>query len=106
MSSDRSLRIVLELLLARRGCSVTGTRLLLPPAPVVADVVVLDGGDSPSVLARASEIARELAPSVGVVLLAAAEPAELDGVVSLARWGPFPELFAAIARADRRRVLV
>jgi hypothetical protein len=103
LSSDRNFRIVISLLLTRRGCSVIVGRLVEPASREPADVVLIDGGQSQATVTRSVQIARALAPSVGVVLVASAPVFDSEGLPLVARWGPFPELFAAIQRADQRR---
>jgi hypothetical protein len=108
LSSDRNFRIVVRLLLARRGCEVGSARVFEalgqePTLPVPADVVLIDAGDSGSSATRAVEYAQALQASVGVVLVAGSECLDMQRAPFLGRWGPFPELYAAIQRADGRR---
>lgn len=103
LSSDRNFRIVISLLLTRRGCSVIVGRLVEPASREPADVVVIDGGQSQTTITRSIQIASALGPSVGVVLVAGARCDDSGGLPLVARWGPFPELFAAIEQADRER---
>jgi hypothetical protein len=103
LSSDRNFRLVTSLLLGRRGCSVIVGRLVEPASREPADVVVIDGGQSESTITRSIQIAKALAPSVGVVLVAGAACKDSHGLPLVARWGPFPELFAAIEDAERER---
>lgn len=103
LSADRTFRIVNSLLLTRRGCSVVVGRLIEPAGRAPADVALLDGGGDRETLARAVRIARGLAPSVGVVLVAEAPCADTEGLCVLPRWGTFADLFCAIRRAERRR---
>jgi hypothetical protein len=103
LSCDRNFRLAISLLLTRRGCSVIVGRLVEPASREPADVVVIDGGASEITTTRALQIAEALSPSVGVVLVAGAPCAGSRGHRLVARWGPFPELFAAIEQADRER---
>jgi hypothetical protein len=103
LSSDRNFRIVISLLLRRRGCSVIVGRLVEPASREPADVVVIDGGQSETTITRSIQIARALTSSVGVVLVAGAPCPDSHGLPLVARWGPFPELFAAIEQADSER---
>src|SRR5207253_1133035 len=96
LSSDRNFRMVMSLLLTRRGASVILGRLVEPASREPAEVVVIDGGAAETTMTRALQIAEALAPSVGVVLVAAGPCADTHGLPLVARWGPFPELFAAI----------
>lgn len=108
LSSDRNFRIVVPLLLTRRGCEVSSSRAIEafgqePALSAPADVVLIDAGDSHFSATRAMEYAQALQVSVGVVLVAGREGPGTNGVPLLDRWGPFPELYAAIQRAARRR---
>jgi hypothetical protein len=108
LSSDRNFRIVISLLLTRRGCTVIAGRLSEPHRREPAghqtpDVVLIDAGQSTATITRSVEFAQTLPPSVGVVVVACAERLDAHGLPLLARWGPFPELYAAIQAADKRR---
>jgi hypothetical protein len=115
LSPDRNFRIVISLLLTRRGCTVIAGRLIEPsggePAggePAVsepdgrerADVVLIDAGQSKATVTQSVQIAKALQPSVAVVLVAGAECPDAHGLPVLDRWGPFPDLYAAIQKAD------
>jgi hypothetical protein len=113
ISGDRNFRIVVSLLLTRRGCAVTAGRLIESAGAQAgaggllngerADVVVIDAGRSRARMTRSLRLAAALPPSVGVVLVADAARPDTDGPPLLARWGPFAELYAAIETAGRRR---
>jgi DNA-binding NtrC family response regulator len=101
VSPDRHYRAAMSLLLARRNCLVT---VIANPAGLgeslavqVCDVVVLDasaGGSTASLAAL-----RALPPRLGVVVVSDGSAA-LGEVLAgtLAKWGPFDELMAAIER--------
>lgn len=106
VSPDRHYRAAMSLLLARRNCLVT---VIANPAGLgetlavqVCDVVVLDAsaGGSTASLAALQALPRRL--GVVVVSDGSAPLGELlEG--TLAKWGPFDELMAAIER-ERSRV--
>ena len=107
LSCDHAFRVVISLLLSRRGCSATATasagRLVELAGRERPDVVVVDVGGSAAAFRRAAGMIEALPRSVGVVVVADepfAGPAE---VPVLARWAPFAELFAAIQLVGRRR---
>jgi len=107
VSGDHRFRAVIEMLIARRGCSVFSLGTSLAVAETVVDervdVLLVDGA------AALREVAQEIAqcdasrPPVGVVLVAASDEPNVSGFRSLAKWGPFDELFAAVLDADRAR---
>jgi hypothetical protein len=105
VSPDRRFRTVMSLLLARRNCSVTTTANATRIDELVArersDVIVVDVSGSPEdPLAPAPD---RFAEPVGVVLVADdASSSVLEGE-SVAKWGSFDELVAAIDRANQRR---
>jgi hypothetical protein len=107
VSGDHRFRAVIEMLVARRGCSVLSLSAPDSVARTVVDervdVLLVDG---PAAL---SEIAHDIAhcdaslPPVGVVLVAERDEQASSGFCSLTKWGPFDELFAAVLDADRAR---
>jgi hypothetical protein len=103
LSSDRNFRVVISLLLSRRGCTVIAGRLIEPGVRELVDVVLIDGGQSRTTITRSVQIAQALPPSVGVVVVAGTKCSDAHGLPLVDRWGPFPELYAAIQKADRRR---
>jgi DNA-binding NtrC family response regulator len=104
-SPDHHYRAAMSLLLARRNCSVTssGTAVGLSEslAAEVCDVVVLDASADG---AAASLDALEALPRrMGVVVVSdGSSPLGARLMETMAKWGPFDELMAAIERADPR----
>jgi CheY-like chemotaxis protein len=107
LSCEHAFRAVITLLLSRRGCSATATgsagRLVELAGRERPDVVLVDVGGSAAAFRRAAGTIEALPRSVGVVVVADQAFAAPNGVPVLARWAPFPELFAAIQLAGRRR---
>lgn len=107
VSSDHRFRAVMEMLVARRGCSAHSSSATQAVAQTVGerriDVLIVDG------VAALYEVAREIAegdaslPPVGVVLVSERGEPVPAGLRSLAKWGDFEQLFAAIVEADRAR---
>jgi CheY-like chemotaxis protein len=108
VSPDRRFRSVIEMLMARRGCSAAGTADSDDVAQTIVrervDVVLVDG------MGLLREVARDVAqsdasaPPVGVVLVSESVEPGLAGPLALAKWDRFDELFEAIVEADRARV--
>jgi hypothetical protein len=103
LTGDRNFRIVISLLLTRRGCTVVAGRPTESAGRHPADVVLIDAGQSQATASRAMQIADALPPSVGVVLVSGAQCSDTPGRPLLPRWGPFQKLYVAIQEADRRR---
>ena len=105
MSHDPQFRSVMSLLLARRNCSVTATanssRVTQLIAREGADVVVIDASRSSGAATVAT--VETLARPVGVVLITDDTHPEMSDALTLAKWGPFEDLVAAIELADERR---
>lgn len=107
VSCDHRFRAVIEMLIARRGCSVISVSAPDSVARTViderVDVVLVDGA------AALREVAQDIAqsnasrPPVGVVLVAERDEANPSGLRPLAKWGTFEELFTAVLEADRAR---
>ncbi len=107
LSCEHAFRAVTTLLLSRRGCAATATgsagRLVELADRERPDVVVVDVGGSAAAFRRAASTIEALPRSVGVVVVADEAHAGPNGIPVLARWTPFPELFAAIQLAGRHR---
>jgi hypothetical protein len=107
VSVDHRFRAVIEMLIARRGCSVFSLSAPDCVARTViderVDVVLVDGAGALREVAQ--DIARSDAslPPVGVVLVTEREEPSPPGWRSLAKWGPFDELFDLVLEADRAR---
>jgi uncharacterized membrane protein (UPF0127 family) len=101
-SADRRFREAASVLLTRRQCAVTTTENVARIGELVADgrahVVVLDSDQLPDATVGA------LPDAVGVVLVVDDPESSRKGTVTVAKWGPFDDLVAAIERADRRVV--
>jgi hypothetical protein len=107
VSADHRFRAVIEMLIARRGCSALSSSTPQAVAETVidqrVDVVLVDG------VAALREVAQSIAgcdacsPPVGVVLVGDRDEPPPAGLHSLAKWGDFEELFAAAVDADRAR---
>jgi DNA-binding NtrC family response regulator len=107
VSGDHRFRAVIEMLMARRGCSASSTS----PSDSIArtvldervDVALVDG------VAALREVAEAIAqgdpslPTVGVVVVAERNDPAPAGLRTLAKWGAFDELFAAVIEAERAR---
>jgi hypothetical protein len=109
VSLDHRFRAVIEMLIARRGCSVFS---LSAPDSVTrsvvderVDVVLVDGGHALREVARGIARSDASLPPVGVVLVTERDEPTPPGWRSLAKWGPFEELFDAVLDADRARSL-
>lgn len=105
-SSDGRFRNVMALLLARRNCSVTstanGARLGELLVRERSDVVIFDTNGSKGDVKLASAL-EALARPVGLVFVADDPAASASHVPTVAKWGPFDELMAAIEHADEHR---
>jgi uncharacterized membrane protein (UPF0127 family) len=105
LSPDHHFRSVMSLLLARRNCSVTTTANVGRVAELVVrespDVAVIDATE-PTVAATVAMV-ETLAQPVGVVLVGDASDSNAHDRATLAKWGPFDGLLAAIEEADERR---
>jgi hypothetical protein len=108
LSSDWSYRIVMSMVLTRRGYTVVAgglgeaRRLLLRERP---DVALLDAGELTAQLDYTLTLARKLAESSSVVVVAGRGGAASSGIPVLARWAPLGELLVVLERATRRRRL-
>lgn len=106
LSSDWSYRIVMSMLLTRRGYTVVAgglgeaRRLLLRERP---DVALLDAGELTAQLEHTLTLARKLAESSSVVVVAGRSGAPSSAIPVLARWAPLGELLVVLERATRRR---
>jgi CheY-like chemotaxis protein len=106
LTSEWSYRIVMSMLLTRRGYTVVAgglgeaRQLLLRERP---DVVLLDAGELPAQLEHTLTLARKLAESASVVVVAGRASAPSRGIPVLARWAPLGELVAVLERTKRRR---
>jgi hypothetical protein len=67
------------------------------------DVVVVDTGSSPTGAQRALTAVRSLAQPAGVVLVGDERVYGPSEYPVVAKWGPFADLFEAIARASESR---
>jgi DNA-binding NtrC family response regulator len=106
VSPDRHYRAAMSLLLARRNCAVTSCPSAIglsdSLAVEVCDVVVLDA--SADGAAGSLDAVEERSPRVGVVVVSdGSAPLGERLKETMAKWGPFDELMAAIERADARR---
>jgi uncharacterized membrane protein (UPF0127 family) len=105
MSADRHFRTTTSVLLARRNCSVTTTahrtRLGELIAREAADVVVIDVNDVDAGEALAT--VRALVRPIGIVVVSDDAGVGPGGEPTLARWGPFGDLAAAVKMADPGR---
>jgi uncharacterized membrane protein (UPF0127 family) len=108
ISRDRHFRKVTSMLLSHRGCSVNTTAKASGAAELInrdrADVVVVEAGRSP-VPAHTAVAAAAVAHPVGIVVVDEAPSGSQQPPV-LAKWGPFEDLFAAIARAASTREVI
>jgi CheY-like chemotaxis protein len=106
LTSEWSYRIVMSMLLTRRGYTVVAgglgeaRQLLLRERP---DVVLLDAGELPAQLEHTLTLARKLAESASVVVVAGRASAPSRGIPVLARWAPLGELLIVLERAKRQR---
>jgi hypothetical protein len=107
ISEDRHFRSVTTMLLAHRGCAVTTAANLSGVIGLLAhnkvDVVVVDTGSSPTCAQRALTAVRSLAQPAGVVLVGDEPVYGPSEYPVVAKWGPFADLFEAIARASESR---
>lgn len=107
VSPDRRFCAVTAMLTAMRGCAIFTAASTNHLAELIdrerIDVVVLDGDAEEAERSAASVSAEGFAPAAGVVAVAEEADEWSSGRVSLARWGPFEQLFAAINCADLRR---
>jgi CheY-like chemotaxis protein len=106
LTSEWSYRIVMSMLLTRRGYTVVAgglgeaRQLLLRERP---DVVLLDAGELPAQLEHTLTLARKLAVSASVIVVAGRASAPSRGIPVLARWAPLGELLAVLERPRRER---
>jgi hypothetical protein len=107
VSPDRRFRSVIEMLMARRGCSAAGAGSCENVARRIVrervDVVLVEGMALLRQVAGAVAQCDASSPPVGVVLVGEAAEAGPAGPLALAKWDSFDELFAAIVEADRAR---
>jgi uncharacterized protein len=106
VSHDRHFRSVATMLLGHRGCRVTTTSAADRIPALVAreriDVVVLDEGSSSQVHGAPDPVAA-VDPRVGAVIVNDDGSQRAGGPLTLAKWGPFEDLLAAIERAGEAR---
>jgi hypothetical protein len=106
LSHDRRFRVVMSMLLSRRGCSTVSLRSCEDVAGVLVaeriDVLLVDGIDL--LTATGADVARSgaAAAPVGVVLVEESD-ADCEGAPAYAKWGSFERLYAAVLGADRAR---
>lgn len=106
LSSDWTYRIVMSMLLTRRGYEVVAgglgeaRQLHLRERP---DVAVLDAGELSAQLEPTLALARKLAESASVVVVAGRATAPAGGIPVLARWAPLGELLLVLERTKRER---
>lgn len=107
VSGDHRFRAVMEMLLARRGCSASSVSATQSICDLLADrrvdVVLVDGLSALRELSR--EISEDDARSLPVGVVMVCEPQEPipTGLRWLTKWGDFDELYAAVFDADRAR---
>lgn len=107
ISSDRHFLTVTAMLIARRGCAIFTMGDTADLAELIRgegiDVVVVDGDLADAERSAASVSAAGFAPAAAVVAVAeeACEPS--FGRLTVAKWGPFERLFAAIEYAELHR---
>lgn len=103
LSTDVRFRSAASLLLTRRGCAVSigesVAALLAEGKRSWVDVVVIDGGGSPTRAARLAGAVQARSATVGVVLVGDRPGRQLEGLRMTPKWGPFEELFAAVEQA-------
>jgi hypothetical protein len=105
LSSDWSYRIVMSMLLTRRGYKVLAgglgeaRELRLRERP---DVALLDAGELPAQLEHTLTLARKLAESSSVVVVAGRACPPSSGIPVLARWAPLGELLVVLERSTRQ----
>jgi len=106
VSADEPFRAASSMLIGRRDCAVFSLADCYGAAELLAreriDVAVVDGAEQ--LRALADELAC-MVPPVGVVSIGEAEDVGSPGGPMLARWVRFEDLFDALVRADRARVL-
>jgi CheY-like chemotaxis protein len=106
VTSEWSYRMVMSMLLTRRGYTVSpgalgeARQIVERERP---DVLLLDAGDLQDQLERSVMLARSLQEWTSVVIVAGRATRVRDMPV-FARWGPLPELLTALRRAERRRL--
>ena len=102
ISPDGRFRTVMSLLLARRNCSVTTTANAARLGELLAregsEVVVFDT-DGASTEAQPASALDVLARPIGVVFVSDYATASISHLPTIAKWGPFDELMAAIEHA-------
>jgi DNA-binding response OmpR family regulator len=106
LSPDWTYRIVMSMLLTRRGYEVVvgslgeARQLHMRERP---DVAVLDAGELSAELKPTLTLAGKLAESASVVVVAGRAMPSAGGIPVLARWAPLGELLLALERAKRQR---
>lgn len=107
VSPDHRYRAVVEMLLERRDCLPFGLGACTDIAATIVreriDVVLVDGEALLREVADDVALSDATCPTVGAVLVDDAEALSPGGLCTLAKWGEFDELFAAIGEADRAR---
>jgi hypothetical protein len=104
-TAEWSYRIVMGMLLTRRGYTVSSSSVGEARQVVERDrpdAVLLDAGESELQLERSLLLARSLQEWTFVVVAASRASRHAHGIPVLARWGPLPELLAVLARAERQ----
>jgi uncharacterized protein len=108
ISSDRHFRTMTSLLLARRNCAVTTTANTSRVTQLIArestDVVMLDASPLTAAAVTATVATVEaLTRPVGTLVVAEEAGHAAPDRPTLAKWGPFEDLVAAIEQAEERR---
>jgi hypothetical protein len=107
VSPDHRYRAVVEMLLERRDCCPFGLSSSADVAATIVrervDVVLVDGEALLREVAHDVALSEAICPSVGAVLVHDADAPVPEGLLALAKWCEFDELFAAIGEADRAR---
>ena len=106
VSADEPFRAASAMLLGRRDCTVFSLVDTYGAAELAKreriDVAIVDGAGQ--LRALSDELAHTV-PPVGVVSIGDAEDVGSPGGPMLARWARFEDLFDALVRVDRARVL-
>jgi hypothetical protein len=108
LSADHRFRAVMAMLLARRGCAAFSASAPGDVAETLlrerVDVMLVDGADLLGRVGEGVSHRDAAALPVGVVLVGEEAGPRAGGLLALAKWGAFGELFAAIVTADRARL--
>jgi hypothetical protein len=107
LSTDHRFRAVMAMLIARRGCPAFSASAPAALAETLLreriDVLLVDGVELLRDATLDVERTDAAAPPIGVVLVGEPDQPASTALRSLAKWGAFGELFAAIVAADRAR---